>query len=239
MGYGKDGVNIDKKERALSLAGGAALLLYGATRKSVGGILPALLGGALLYRGASGHCYVREMTEAKDENGAQLQTPDAKPQAPGHGGVLVNKVVTISKTPEELYTFWRDFKNLSQIMDHLESVEVLSETRSRWTAKAPAGQSVSWEADIIRDEPNQLIAWRSVKGSSIDNSGSVRFSPSTGERGTQVKIALEYQPPGGTLGILIAKLFGEEPNQQVESDLLRFKQLMETGELTTNGRAEK
>lgn len=236
MSNGKDGVNISQQERALSLAGGAALVLYGVTRKSWGGIVPALLGGGLIFRGASGHCYARQMMEAKDDGGAQLQTPEVKSQAPGHGGVLVHKVVTISKSPEELYTFWRDFTNLPQIMEHLESVEVLSETRSRWTAKAPVGQSVSWEADIIRDEPNQLIAWRSVEGSSIDNSGSVRFTPSTGERGTQVKIALEYQPPGGTLGVLIAKLFGEEPSQQVESDLLRFKQLMETGEITTNGR---
>lgn len=241
MNPAKDGANFGKGQRVASLVSGIALVALGIVRKSTGGTLLALAGGGLLYGGLSGHFPACALFGAKKEegSGAELQKPPVKKNAPGHGGVLVTKVVTIDKSSAELYAFWRDFTNLPKIMQHLESVETLSQTRSRWTAKAPAAQSVSWEAEIERDEPGKLIAWRSVEGSTIENSGSVRFSPTTGDRGTQVKIALEYKPPGGALGVVIAKLFGEEPQQQIEEDLNRFRQLMETGEVATNGREDE
>ncbi|MGB3208991.1 MAG: cyclase, partial [Crinalium sp.] len=112
-------------------------------------------------------------------------------------------------------------------------VKVFNETRSHWIANAPMGASVEWDADIIRDEENKLIAWASVEGADIDNSGFVRFTPAPGERGTEVKVVIEYNPPGGAIGVAIAKLFGEEPEQQAGDDLRRFKQLMEAGEIAT------
>lgn len=141
------------------------------------------------------------------------------------------RVITINRSPEEVYQFWRDFQNLPRFMSHLESVHVIDEKRSRWVAKAPAGTSVEWDAEIIEDRPNQLIAWRSLEGADVDNAGTVSFNPAPGGRGTEVSVELEYNPPGGALGAGIAKLFGEAPEQQIKGDLYRFKQVMETGEV--------
>lgn len=145
--------------------------------------------------------------------------------------IRVNRSVVMNRSVEDLYQFWRNFENLPQFMQHLESVEIIDDRRSRWVAKAPAGTTVKWEAEIIDDEPNELIAWRSVENSDIENSGFVLFEDAPGGRGTLVSVALEYRPLGGVLGAAIAKLFGEEPSQQLSTDLRRFKQLMETGEV--------
>jgi uncharacterized membrane protein len=143
--------------------------------------------------------------------------------------------VTISsKSPEELYHFWRNFENLPRFMKHVKHIQVIDNTRSHWIASAPMGASVEWDADIIKDEENRLIAWASVEGADIDNSGFVRFKPAPSGRGTEVKVAIEYNPPGGAVGDAIAKLFGEEPKQQIGDELSRFKMLMEAGEIATN-----
>ena len=146
-------------------------------------------------------------------------------------GIRVRRSVTVLRMPEEVYTFWRDFRNLPRFMEHLESVEVLDDRRSRWRAKAPVGTDVEWEAEIVEDTPNELITWRSLPGSEVDNTGSVKFVPAPGGRGTEIHVELRYDPPGGKLGATIAKLFGEAPEQQVLSDLRRLKQVMETGEV--------
>ena len=150
-----------------------------------------------------------------------------------HKGVKVQKSFTIQRSPEECYRFWHDFENLPRFMTHLQSVQKLGENRSRWTAKAPLGTNVSWDAEIINDKPNELIAWRSVEGADIDNAGSVRFRPGPHGRGTEVTVELNYEPPAGMIGATIAKLFGEEPEVQVREDLRRFKQILEAGEIPT------
>src|SRR3954469_4917441 len=146
-------------------------------------------------------------------------------------GVHVTQALTINRPRNEVYGFWHNFENLPRFMAHLESVEMLDNDRSRWTAKAPAGTTVEWEAETIEDRPNELISWRPLPDASIPNSGTVRFKDAPGNRGTEIHVELRYQPPGGKLGSLIAKLFGEEPEQQVKGDLRRFKQVMETGEI--------
>jgi uncharacterized membrane protein len=143
----------------------------------------------------------------------------------------VKKSITVNRAPEELYRFWHDFENLPRFMDHLASVRVIGEKRPHWVAKAPAGGTVEWDAEIIDDKPNELIAWRSIGGADVDNSGSVRFAPAPGGRGTEVRVEIQYGRPGGVIGATIAKLFGEAPEQQVEEDLRRFKQVMEAGEV--------
>jgi uncharacterized membrane protein len=148
------------------------------------------------------------------------------------GGITVKQAITIKRPSAELYRYWRDFTNLPRIMRHLEAVQVNGERRSHWRAKAPAGQTVEWDAEITEDRPNDVIAWRSLPGASVPNTGSVRFIPAPGDRGTEIHISLRYDPPGGKLAALVAKLFGEEPRQQMSDDLRRFKQLMETGEIT-------
>ncbi len=147
------------------------------------------------------------------------------------GSVRVERVTTINKPVHEVYRFWRQFENLPKFMRHLESVEVIDDRRSRWRARAPVGMKVEWEAELLEDREDEWIAWRSLPGSQIENSGSVRFSPAPGARGTEVRVQLRYNPPAGALGRGIAWLFGEEPDQQVHEDLRRFKQLMETGEI--------
>ena len=148
-----------------------------------------------------------------------------------HGNVKVDRAVTVNKPVHEVYDFWRRFDNFPKFMRHLESVEVLDARRSRWRAKAPAGMTVEWEAEMVEDREDDRIAWRSLPGSRIENRGSVRFSPAPGGRGTEIRVQLHYSPPAGTIGRNIAWLFGEEPDQQVYDDLRRFKQLMETGEI--------
>ncbi len=150
------------------------------------------------------------------------------------GTTQVKNSLIINRAPEELYQYWHNFENLPNIMKHLESVRVSDERRSHWVAKAPAGTSVEWDAEITEDRPNELIAWRSLEGSDVENSGSVRFERAPGNRGTIVRVEINYTPPGGALGSLVAKLFGEEPGQQAQESLRCFKQLMETGEVAVS-----
>ena len=145
--------------------------------------------------------------------------------------VRVERVTTINKPVHEVYEFWRDFANLPRFMRHLESVEVLGNGRSRWRARGPAGMQFKWEAETLQEREDEWIAWRSLPGSDVENSGSVRFTPAPGGRGTEVRVQLQYSPPAGTLGRTLAKLFGEEPDQQIHDDLHRFKQLLETGDI--------
>jgi uncharacterized membrane protein len=139
--------------------------------------------------------------------------------------------VTIKRPVEEVYRFWRDLTNLPRFMIHLESVKPADNERTHWKANAPAGRTVEWDAEVVEDTPNQRIAWRSLEGSQVPNSGSVSFAPAPGEGGTEVRVELSYDPPGGALGKVVAKLFGEEPQQQITDDLRRLKQVLETGEV--------
>ncbi len=139
--------------------------------------------------------------------------------------------VTIKRPVEEVYAFWRDLTNLPSFMYHLKSVEPSGDRRWHWTANAPAGTTVDWDAEITEEQPNALIAWASLEGSKVRNSGSVAFTPAPGGDGTEVRVELGYDPPGGALGKVVAKLFGEEPQQQISDDLRRLKQVLETGEV--------
>ena len=224
--------NVGTLERLISGAGGGALAIYGLRRRDWLGASLALLGGNLVFRGTSGHSFVYQAMGVNTANTTDTAS-NAVTSVPHNEGVKVEHVVTIEKAPEELYRFWRNFENLPRFMQHLQSVSVVDSIHSHWVANAPAGKSVEWNAEIINDRPNQLIAWRSVGHSQIGNAGSVHFTPAPGNRGTEVKIVLEYDPPAGRLGSLIAKLFGEEPNQQVREDLRHFKEIMEAGEIPT------
>jgi uncharacterized membrane protein len=146
-------------------------------------------------------------------------------------GIHVTQALTVNRPVEDVYRFWRDFQNLPRFMHHLESVQATGERRSHWKAKAPAGRTVEWDAEMVEDRPNDVIAWRSLKGADVDNAGSVRFAPAPGGRGTEVRVELRYNPPGGAIGAAVAKLFGEEPEQQLRDDLRAFKQVLETGEV--------
>ena len=139
--------------------------------------------------------------------------------------------VTVAKTPQEVYDFWRGLERLPSFMEHLQSVEWTGEGRTRWTASAPVKKSVSWDAELVEDVPGEVIAWRSLPGADVDNHGSVRLAAAPAGRGTEVRVHLRYAMPGGRAGALVARLAGEDPHQQVEDDLRRFKQVIETGEV--------
>ncbi|MBE9184261.1 SRPBCC family protein [Microcoleus sp. LEGE 07076] len=206
--------NTGDAERWASLIGGGALVLFGLSQRSLRGALLAAAGGGLAARGWG---VAEGLQSAVDANQS----------------LKVEKTVTIDKPADELYSFWRDFENLPRFMKHLKHVAVIDDKRSHWIASAPVGNSVEWDAEIVREEENRLIAWVSVEGADIENSGFVRFQPAPAGRGTEVKVAIEYNPPGGAIAGAAAKLFGEAPEQQIADDLRRFKQFMETGEIAT------
>jgi uncharacterized membrane protein len=149
------------------------------------------------------------------------------------GDVLVGRSVTINRAREELYAFWRDFENLPLFMHNVQDVAIRDARHSHWIIAAPAGKTVEWDSKITQDEPGHLIAWESLEGASVRNSGRVEFLDSPDGRGTVVRVTLAYDPPGGGLGKLVAKVFQKEPKVQARQDLRRFKQLMETGEVST------
>jgi uncharacterized membrane protein len=218
--------NLGERERLVSSIAGGGLALYGLTRGTPAGVGFALAGAALLYRGITGHSY---LYQAMGINTAENANPNVSVR--GDAGFKVDKSITINRSPGELYRFWRNFQNLPRIMNHLESVRDLEGNRSHWVAKAPAGTTVEWDAEIYNEKENELIAWRSLENADVNNAGSVHFEPAAG--GTVVRVSLKYDPPGGFLGATVARIFGENPNQQIEEDLRRFKQVMETGEATT------
>jgi uncharacterized membrane protein len=177
----------------------------------------------MIYRGATGHCVVYQMLGIN------------RAEANGHEGIRVERSVTVNHPKEELYQMWRDFENLPRFMEHLESVKVdeADPGRSHWIAKGPLGRQVEWDSEIIEERENELLVWKSLPGSMVESMGRVEFVDAPAGRGTIVHISMEYNPPAGSLGAAFAKLFGEEPNTQINEDLHHFKQIMETGEIAT------
>jgi uncharacterized membrane protein len=228
-------INVGDVERWASLLGGGALLAYGLSRASPGGLALALLGGALAYRGVTGHCSVYGTLgiSTAERHGPQAAIPA------GHG-VKVEKSIIIQRPPEELYRFWRNFENLPRVMDHLAEVHVSDPHRSHWVAKGPLGTRAEWDAEVITDKENELIGWRSLEGSGVDTAGSVHFQRAPWDRGTEVKVVLKYNPTAGKAGAALAKLLGQDPERYIEEDLRRFKQLMEAGTVpTTQGQPRR
>ena len=245
-------VNVGRVERWLSMVAAGALTAYALKRRQVPGGAAAIAAAALLYRGATGHCDVygalginrRGGTRNREEGTGVIadRGSDTRAQLGGRRGIHVDESVTIHRPLAELYRFWRNFENLPQFMQHLESVSVREEGISHWVAKGPAGMRVEWDARIINEVENKVIGWQSLEGSMISTAGSVNFDEDT--HGTRVAVNLQYNPPAGKLGAAVAKLFGEEPNQTIREDLRRFKQLMEAGEVPTtegqpSGRASR
>jgi uncharacterized membrane protein len=215
--------NISDIERVGSIVGGGALTITGLSRLP-SGLLPALIGSYLLYRGIGGHCPLYSALGIDTSNSANS------------AAVHIERSVTINREPAELFRFWRDFNNLPRIMKHLESVTVYDQRRSHWVAKAPLDQRVEWDAEVVRELPDRMIAWRSTRDAQVPNGGSVHFTPAPGGRGTELRVVLVYWPPAGKLGRAIAMMLGEEPTVQMEDDLRRFKMQMEAGEVATGER---
>lgn len=224
----EDGVNVGTAERVASVVAGAALMVLSLRRVRAARFLMPL-GGSLIMRGITGHSAVNRAIGRNSARREQAASPVA---SVGRGaGIKVERASVIARPADELYAFWRDFENLPRFMDHLESVTVLTPERSRWTARGPAGSRVSWDAEIHNEVAGRLIAWRSLPGSNVPNAGSVHFTPAGDGRSTEVRVVLSYEPPAGRLGAAFARLFGEDPHRQVDEDLRRFKQVMESQEI--------
>lgn len=225
--------NVGEPERWLSVIAGSAIAAYGLKMRSVPGLVLAGVGGALVWRGATGHCHVYEAmgisSAPEQDDGRQVSVPYGK-------GVRVEESVTIDVAPERVYAFWRNFENLPRFLHNVESVQVLDSKRSHWVVKGPAGTKVEWDAEIINEIPNELIGWRSLNCAEVDNAGSVHFAPARdGGRGTELRVLLRYDPPAGVVGAALSRLLGEDPALQVEEDLLRLKMLLETGRVSATG----
>lgn len=217
--------NIGRNERLISGLTGGLLIGLAAIKPSRWSLLLGPVGGFLLYRGATGKGPIVQLAGIR------------RARMRGRNGILVDRSITINRPRVEVYQFWRDLENLPEFMEHLETVEmVVTETDrqlSHWVATAPLGQTVDWNAEITQDQESELIAWKSLPGSQVDTSGVVIFRDAPGDRGTEVHVVMEYNPPGGSAGAVFAKLFREEPDQQINEDLRRLKQILETGAVIT------
>jgi uncharacterized membrane protein len=151
-----------------------------------------------------------------------------------HEAALVGRTITVNLPRQEVYDFWRDFRNLARFMENVEQVTPGDGGRSHWVVKAPAGRTVEWDSILTEDVPGEVLAWESAEGADIRNTGRIEFRDAPPGRGTEVTATIVYDPPGGDLGKLIAKLFQKEPKVQARRDLRRLKQLLETGEISTS-----
>jgi uncharacterized membrane protein len=222
-------VNVPQNERTISLIGGSVLTVLGVvvavSRRNPVGALIALVGGGLAYQGTTGHSPLYRLMGSN----RAVRTNPQSVSVPHEQGEHVVAVVTINRPVEELYAIWRNFQNLANIMSHIEKVDIIDDTHSHWTVKAPAGMVVSWDAEIINEVKNEVIGWRSLNNAQVANAGSVRFRPAPYEKGTEMRVTLEYVAPGQKLGVAVAKWLGQNPEQQLQDDLERFKMYIESG----------
>jgi uncharacterized membrane protein len=217
--------NVGTAERTASLLGGGWLAWKGLRRGGLTGVVAAIAGVALVRRGSTGHCALKEKLGKGHARAAQ-------PSDYFNHGVHVEESVTIQAPVPQVFAFWRDFQNLARFMENVKSVEVIDQLKSHWVVEGPAG-TVEWDAEIINEEPDRLISWCSLPGAEVNNTGTVQFREAPGARGTEVRVTLEYLPPAGKVGLAIAKVLGKTPGSEVREDLRRLRQLLETGEVPT------
>jgi uncharacterized membrane protein len=222
-----ESINVHPAERWISTIAGTWLAWSGIQRGFPRGWLPMLAGAVMIRRGVTGHCDVYRALG--------INTAPARGQynlsVPYELGVHVRVAITVAKPRPEVYGFWRNFQNLPRVMRHLLAVKKIDEQRWRWAAEAPLGHRIEWDAELITDNPNECIAWRSLSGSEVDSAGSVYFKDAPGGRGTEILIIMQYNPPAGYVGALTATLFGKDAKTEIESDLYRLKEYLETGEV--------
>ncbi len=220
-------VNVGQSERWLSAVGGGALVFYGLKKRSWSSLALAVVGGAFIYRGATGRCPVYQVLEI--DTSKKEEEVSEKSEAPPDGGwVNVEKSMLIQREPEVLYRFLQNVENLPRVLGHLESVRGKNHHRSHWIAKAAKGIELDWEAEAINEKPNEEITWRAIEDGGIDNLISVHFEKAPNKEGTLVRFSLQYNPDQSLLGAAFARLFGESPEGLLEEALSQFKQIIET-----------
>jgi uncharacterized membrane protein len=210
-------------ENWLALSAGALLLLVGGSRRSAVGACLAVSSAPLLYRGVTGRW-------PNVLNGS-AQPDSTRTALGGDRGVHVRESIRLEVPVADVYRFWRRLDNLPRFMTHLDRVTEGADGRSHWVTSGPAGLAVEWDAEIINEVENRVLAWRSLPGSDVVTAGSVNFDAARAGRSTQVSVHVQYAPPAGKAGALVASLFGREPSQTIREDLRHFKQLLEAGEI--------
>ncbi|RYG27156.1 SRPBCC family protein [bacterium] len=220
-------INASDIEHIGALTVGGVLLLKGLLKGGPLGLVYKVGGLALLYRGQQGY---RPLYDALG-----IEMP-AGPTGVGKVNARADYEVVVNRPREEIYRIWRNLQNLPIFMDNLVSVHEIDDKRSIWVAKGPAGTVVKWDAEIINDVPNEIIAWQSLEGSGVDNAGSVNFEDA-GDGSTRIKVVIRYDPPADQLGVWLAKATGRDAQREIEEDLERFKAIMEIGGATANASA--
>jgi uncharacterized membrane protein len=214
--------SLARGENWLALGGGAVLLLVGMSRRSAVGACLAMSSAPLLYRGITG--------QWPAIGGGHVESGNTRRTLGGDGGLHVRESIRLEVAIADVYRFWRRLENLPTFMAHLDRVTEATDGTSHWVAAGPGGLAVEWDAEIINEVENQVLAWRSLPGSDVVTAGSVNFDAARGGQSTQVSVHLQYAPPAGKVGALVASLFGREPSQTIREDLRHFKQLLEAGE---------
>lgn len=223
-------VNIGHFERGASLTLGLALVALALGQRRVRGAFTfGLLGTYLSWRGATGHCAVYDALDT----GSAEDEEDERLDAGGHDDVSMAAAVTIACSPDEAYTFFRRLENTPRFMAFVDSVQPIGDTGSHWVGRSPSGERLEWEAEILEDRPGELIAWRSEPGSLVHHAGAVRFRPAPGDRGTEVRLEVEFEWPEAPLGRALAHVLGTAAAYVAEEDLRRLKQILEAGETAT------
>jgi uncharacterized membrane protein len=220
-----NGVTLGELERWSSVTAAAALMLYGASRRSATGLGLAIAAMPLAYRGLAGRWPPPLESRLHRENHA------SRAVLTGDRGFVVHEAVRLERPIEEVYSFWRRFDNLPRFMDHLARVTETGDGRSHWVAKGPGGVLVEWDAEIINEVENKVIGWRSLPGGDVVVAGSVNFDRVRAGQSTQLTVRLQYAPPAGRVGMFVSMLAGREPSQTIREDLRRLKQILEAGEV--------
>lgn len=209
-------------ERVAALTTATAVVAYGLSRRTLPGVALAAAATPLAYRGLAG-----DWPRVGNGHSAQART---RASLGGDRGIHVRESIRLERPIAEVYRFWRQFENLPRFMNYLEQVTDLGNRRTRWVARGPAGTRVTWDAEIINEIENKVIGWQSLPGADVVNAGSVNFDTARNGRSTQLTVHLQYAPPAGRAGSLVASTFGREPSQTIREDLRRLKQLLEAGE---------
>jgi uncharacterized membrane protein len=207
-----------------ALAAAAAVIGYGISRRSMPGLLIAAGAAPLAFRGATGR-WPSALESLVSGSG------DTRSALAGPRGIHVRESVRLECPIDEVYRFWSRLENLPTFMDNLLGVSDLGGGRSHWIARGPGGLRVEWDAEIINQIQNKVLAWRSLPGGDVASAGSITFEPARDDRGTQLTVTLQYDPPAGSFGAMVASAFGTEPSQTVREALRRLKQLLEAGEI--------
>jgi uncharacterized membrane protein len=222
-------INVGDAERWASAIGGSLLMAHGLRRGTFGGLALAMLGGALVYRGYTGHCQAYGALNI-DTSGKHR----ADDEEHVHKGVLVKHTTTINRTPLEIYEFVKDPANHHRYMEHVESVKAEDDGTFAWAIEGPMGSTWRFRSKHINEDPGHLVAWKTLPGGDIESAGAIRLEPSWDGRGTEVTMEINFEPPAGVVGLALGKLFGHDPDAQVRGNLRRLKNILEAGEVPTS-----